>query len=124
MMGVYGRRFQESHQSTGADNVRSLGLCRNCFREMKLKRCRVAMPVEVAVLGISIRATTRYLPDRRPLSRKQTRKSFVFWHHLQRPAVPCSESIVGMRALPPGQPLGRVVGLPEVGPLLEIPWQC
>ena len=27
------------------------------------------------------------------LSRKQTRKSFVFWHHLQRPAVSCSETI-------------------------------
>ena len=33
--------------------------------------------------------------DRRPLSRKHTRKSFVFWHHLQRPAVPCSEVILG-----------------------------
>ena len=36
----------------------------------------------------------RSLPDGRRLSRKQTRKSFVFCHHLQRPAVPCSEVIV------------------------------
>jgi len=36
----------------------------------------------------------RFWTSGRALSSKQPGKSFVYWHHLQRPGVPCSEVIV------------------------------
>jgi hypothetical protein len=42
-----------------------------------------------------------WLPDNGQLSRKQTRKSFVFWQHLQPPVSHCSEVILSMQTMRP-----------------------